>query len=278
MHRIPPAAQSLPSERPPLFSEGEVQEFKTRITPLVGFNLSGFKQRQLERRLVALMHQAGVTSLGQYFDYLVADPVRIRGLVNGLTINVSEFFRDPDKFAELARDVLPELLDRFGRLRIWSAGCSMGAELYSVGMLLDELGALDRCELVGTDLDSHILQRAVEGVYQPSEVQELSDEHLERYFAKEGALYRFQGEHIRARASFRVHNLFTDSIESGWHLILCRNVIIYFNDAHKKQLFQAFHGALEPGGVYFVGRSERILEHHKYGYRSLAPFFYQRPG
>lgn len=274
MTEIPPSA---PSERPAMFTPEEVHEFKTRVTPLIGFQLAGFKQKQLERRLSALMIQVGVSSLSAYFDYLVAEPGRIRALVNGLTINVSEFFRDADKFEELARDVLPSLLARFERLRIWSAGCSMGAELYSVGMILDELGALDRCELVGTDLDSHILQRAVEGLYPAAEVRELSTERLERYFERAGALYRFKGDRIRERCSFRVHNLFQDPVESGWHLIMCRNVVIYFNDEQKKRLFQAFHQGLEPGGVYFVGRSERVLEYQKYGYRALAPFFYQRP-
>lgn len=275
--RDQPTARTTDSpDRPALFSAEDLGEFKRRVAPLVGFNLAGFKPRQLERRLNALMIQAGVSGLAEYFAYLVAEPGRMQRLVNGLTINVSEFFRDPERFEALETIVLPELLSRFDRLRIWSAGCSMGAELYSVGMLLDELGALDRCELVGTDLDSQILQRAREGLYQPSEVRELSIGRFERYFEPEDGQFRFKGEHIRARCQFGVQNLFTDSFESGWHLILCRNVVIYFNDGQKQQLFRSFHQALEPGGVYFVGRSERILEYQKFGYRMLAPYCYQR--
>lgn len=269
-------ATSAPIERPPLFSADDLREFKLRVAPLIGFNLAGFKQKQLERRLNALLIQVGVCSLRDYYAYLLDAPGRVQQLINGLTINVSEFFRDPDRFESLARVVLPELLSRFDRLRIWSAGCSMGAELYSVGMILEELGALDRCELLGTDLDSQIVQRAREGLYQPSEVRELSAERLEHYFDVDGGQYRFRGEHIRARCAFGVHNLFQDPIEPGWHLIMCRNVVIYFTDEQKKQLFQSFHQVLEPGGVYFVGRSERILEYQKFGYRMPAPYFYQR--
>lgn len=262
--------------RVPTFSPEHLQAFKARLAPLVGFNLSGFKDQQLERRLSALMHKGGVTSLEAYLELLATDPLRLQALIDGLTINVSEFFRDPERFEELARVILPDLLTRFERLRIWSAGCSMGGELYSVGMLLDELGALDRCELVGTDLDRQILERAAWGIYPAAEVRAVSPDRLDRYFEREGALYRFASGRIRERCTFRAHNLFQDPLEAGWHLILCRNVVIYFNAQHKQRLFRAFRDALEPGGVYFVGRSERILDHQKLGYRMPAPFFYQR--
>ncbi|HEY9857040.1 MAG TPA: protein-glutamate O-methyltransferase CheR [Stenomitos sp.] len=259
------------------FAPSDLIDFKRRLFPLIGFNLEGFKERQLERRLTALMFKAGVQTLSDYHDYLLADPERLQALVEGLTINVSEFFRDPETFEELKRSILPELLSRFDRLRIWSAGCSIGAELYSVGMILDELGALDRCDLVGTDLDGRILERALEGLYLPNEVRDVAPDRLARYFEAEEGRYRFRGEAIRARCRFLRHNLFQDPEQSGWHLILCRNVVIYFHDRSKKRLFQAFYGALEPGGVYFVGRSERILEAHQYGFRLVQPFFYQRP-
>lgn len=259
------------------FGSAELAEFKRSLLPLIGFNLEGFKERQLERRLGALMHRAGMATLADYLAYLTAHPDRLQALVDGLTINVSEFFRDPPKFDELARDVLPGLLGRFERLRVWSAGCSMGAELYSVGILLDELGALDRCELFGTDMDRHVLERAREGLYPASEVEAVSSERLERYFEPVGGRYRLASEAIRSRCTFQRHNLFQDAFEGGWHLVLCRNVVIYFNDQSKQRIFRSFFEALEPGGVYFVGRSERILESHRYGFRQLAPFFYQRP-
>lgn len=264
--------------RPPLFTPEELADFKARVSPLIGLDLGAYKPRQLERRIGVLLSRANQPSLEAFFGLLQNDPARLKAFVDGLTINVTEFFRNPEHFEELRLRVLPLLLDRFERLRIWSAGCSSGAELYSVGILLEELGALERCELVGTDLDREILRRAEEGLFQPQEVPAVSPDHLVRYFEPEHAgRQRFTGKAIRGRCHFFFHNLLEGPALTDCHLILCRNVVIYFNDQGKQHLYAQFMRALTPGGVLFVGNTERLFEHRKLGLQLLSPFFYQKP-
>lgn len=262
--------------RPPLFTPEELEAFKARVSPLIGFNLDAYKPRQIERRITALLCRSSTPTLDDYLNQLEDNPQKLRGFVDGLMINVTEFFRNPDKFDELRTQVLPTLLAAHPTITIWSAGCSMGAEIYSVGILLEELGALDRAELIGTDLDLGVLEKARAGLYSTHEVQGLAPAMLERYFEPEGQFFRFKGEAIRARTRFHHHNLLLDPPLSGCHLVLCRNVVIYLNDASKRHLYRAFNQALVPGGVLFVGSTERIFDHRELGYGLLAPFFYQK--
>jgi chemotaxis protein methyltransferase CheR len=191
---------------------------------------------------------------------------------------VTEFFRNAERFEDLRQRVLPALLEQHRTLKIWSAGCSLGAELLSVGMLLEEMNVLDRCELVGTDVDHGIIQRARQGLFTHHELQTLPEGHLERYFEPEGNNgHRFVGEAIMGRTDYQTHNLLTDAPLEGCHLILCRNVVIYFSGDSKQRLYEKFVKALVPGGVLFVGSTERIFEYRDLGLSLLAPFFYQRP-
>lgn len=274
---LDPAPPALVA-RPAPFTPAELAAFKAAVGPMVGLDLDAYKPRQMERRITALLYRLNARTLEELRAQIAGSPQRLAAFVDGLTINVSEFLRNPEKFQELGERVLPELLARHGTLRIWSAGCSMGAELYSVGMWLEALGALDRCELVGTDLDRGVLKRAEAGVYAPHEVQGVPEAWRQRYFEPTGAgQLRFAGEAIRARTRFEAHNLLADPPIAGCHLVLCRNVVIYLNEASKQRLYRAFGQALVPGGVLFVGSTERIFGYRDLGFEALAPFFYRKP-
>jgi chemotaxis protein methyltransferase CheR len=262
--------------RPPLFTSEELVAFKAQIAPLIGVDLDAYKPRQIERRITALLCRAGAKTLLEFSRLLEGDAHSLAEFVDGLTINVSEFFRNPEKWEELV-GVLDELLGLHARLKIWSAGCSMGAELYSVGILLAEMKALDRVELVGTDLDRGSLAQAALGLYGAHELKSVSPERLARYFRPEGARFRFEAPQIQARTRFAQRNLLVDAPEADCHLILCRNVVIYLNEASKLHLYRGFHQALVPGGVLFVGGTERIFTYRELGYDARAAFFYQKP-
>lgn len=262
--------------------QDEFLEFKRRIAPWVKVDLDQYKPRQMERRIRAMMSRARLDSLADYYALLKADPMRLQEFIDGLTINVSEFFRNPEKFEELQREVLPELLSRFERLRIWSAGCSSGAELSSVAIILDRLGALDRAELIGTDIDRGILERARQGLYHDYEIKNVSPEDLARYFEPLEASDGGAGS-VRLRSTLRRHltyrpqNLLEDPPITACHLILCRNVVIYFTQESKSKLYRAFFEALLPGGMLFIGGTERILDYRDLGFQSPRPFFYLKP-
>ena len=256
--------------------------FKRQIAPWVKVDLDQYKPRQMERRIRSMMTRAKLDTLEAYYELLKADPNRLREFIDGLTINVSEFFRNPEKFEELEREVLPDLLSRFDRLRIWSAGCSSGAELTSVAIQLDRLEALDRAELIGTDIDRGILDRASDGLYLPYELKNLSDADLDRYFTPvegrgiEAGSVRLRPE-WRRRLTYKSQNLLEDPPLSSCHLILCRNVVIYFTQESKDKLYRAFYHTLEPGGILFIGGTERILDYRDMGFSQPRPFFYSKP-
>ena len=262
--------------------QDEFLVFKRRIAPWVKLDLDQYKPRQMERRIRAMMSRAKIETLDDYYDLLRADSERLQEFIDGLTINVSEFFRNPEKFDELEREVLPELLERFGKVKIWSAGCSSGAELSSVAIVLDRLKALSRVELIGTDIDRGILERAADGFYHAYELKNLSPEDLERYFEPQEALGTEAGSRrlkrdLLHRMTYRPHNLLEDPPLEGCHLILCRNVVIYFTQESKNRLYRGFFSSLEPGGMLFIGGTERILDFRELGFQQPRPFFYLKP-
>lgn len=271
-----PSPPSLPVAPAPLFTPEELAEFKAQVSGLIDLDLNAYKPRQVERRITALMHRASMTNLSEFYRLLRTDDTRLQDFKNGLTINVSSFFRDTARFEELEQRVLPDLLTEFPRLRIWSAGCSMGAELYSVGLVLQRLGALDRCELIGTDWDAQILERAQAGHYHPHELEGLEPEIMAMNFAPLGKMWAFTNEAVKARASFMRHNLLADSPVPHCQLVMCRNVVIYLNLEGKATLYERFREALAPGGVLFVGNTERIFDHRALGFELSSPYFYRR--
>lgn len=270
----PPAERALDAP----FSPDELARFKSRVAPLAGVDLEAYRPRQMERRITALFYRASAKSLEELYGQLQASPERLEAFIDGLTINVSEFARDPDHFATLGTRILPELLAAFPALRVWSAGCAAGCELYTVGMWLEQLGALARSELIGTDLDRGVLARArsAHTVYAPHEVQAIQPAWRASHFEADGPGLRFTGPAIRARARFETHNLLSDPPIAPVQLILCRNVVIYLNDASKQQLFRDFATALSPGGVLFVGSTEQIFAHRELGLEPIAPCFYRK--
>lgn len=266
-----------PTLRPPMFSDEELEAFKAKVSPLISIDLADYKPRQIERRIAALMSRTHASTLDEFHDRLVAEPERLQDFIDGLMINVTEFFRNPERFEDLRSRVLPALLAEHGTIRVWSAGCSLGAELLSVGVILEELGALDSCELIGTDVDHGIIERARQGLFTQHELQTLPEGYYDRYFTPDGNGHRFTGSAIMARTRYETHNLLTEPPLEGCHLIMCRNVVIYFSGESKQRLYQKFVSALVPGGVLFVGSTERIFEYRELGLQLLAPFFYQKP-
>lgn len=193
-----------------------------------------------------------------------------------MTINVSEFYRDPEQFEVLKSRVLPGLLRRSSRLNIWSAGCSIGAEAYSIAMMLEELTPGRRHQIVATDIDQEVLFRArAGGPYSANELNSLEKKLLFKHFARDGDRYVLD-EEMRKRVQFRRHDLLRDSFGQNLDLIICRNVVIYFADEPKDQLNRRFVGALKDGGVLFIGATEALLGAKDLKLTRLFPAFYQK--
>jgi len=249
--------------------------FTQKVKQLTGIDLSRYKSNQMERRLGTMMRRVGVDGYATYARLIERDATALKELKEFITINVSEFFRNPEKFDELKGSILPQLLQQSPRLNIWSAGCSNGAEPYTVAMILDELTPGVQHRILATDLDEEVLKAARAGVYQERDLKSVSDGVRRRYFTLSGEAWQVKPA-ILSRVEFRQHNLLRDPFESGFDLIICRNVVIYFTEETKDELYRRFHQSLRSGGLLFVGGTESILRARDLGFTPVAPFFYQK--
>ncbi len=272
---MPEEPESALPERPGM-TAADYSEFKRRILELTGLDLSSYKQRQMQRRINSLMESLRVVTYRDYFRLLQADPVRYEEFLKRITINVSEFFRNPERFADLEEKYLPRLAQVRRPLKVWSAGCSTGPEAYSLAILLLDVAPGQPHRVLATDIDRVVLEKAKAGVYQTSELRNVSSARLARYFDRVGEAYRVKDE-VKRIVEIRRQNLLTDQFDRNFDLILCRNVVIYFTEDAKHLLYQKFYQALAPGGFFLVGGTEPILRYREYGFESVGPTFYQRP-
>jgi chemotaxis protein methyltransferase CheR len=193
-------------------------------------------------------------------------------LRRSLTVPVSEFFRTPEQFERLRRDILPRLLQERPELRIWSAGCSYGAEPYSVALLLEELTPGARHYILATDVDEQALARA-------RAADSFSERDLRHVPSQMRAKYVAQGQllpEIRTRVTFRAHDLRSEPSEGEFDLIVCRNVMIYLAEAAKRQLYGALYHALRTGGYLFVGDAEVLNQLPEAGFVREKVGFYRK--
>lgn len=254
----------------------DYQEFKRQAGELVGIDLNEYKSQQMDRRIHSLMQSWAVQDYNHYLRLLKTNPQRYKEFVKKLTINVSEFFRNPERFEELWRRVLPELLDKNSKIRIWSAGCSNGAEPYSVALLAQELGVTDRVQIIGTDIDQVVLTKAREGVYEYNDIKNLPSHFLGKYFKTQNHRYYLNND-VKSMVEFLSHNLLKDPFLINFDLIICRNVVIYFKEEAKKVLYHKFFESLNPGGYLLVGGTEPLLNYRSIGFINSSISFYQKP-
>jgi chemotaxis protein methyltransferase CheR len=250
--------------------------FRTTLERAIGVPLGQYKEPQMRRRLASVMTRRGVAGWPEFEKSIMADPNLLGVVRDTLTINVSEFFRQPERFLELQTRWLPELLSRKRQLKIWSAGCSVGCEPYSLAMILNELDPKGAHLIIATDVDMPILARARDGAgYLPSEVRGVPPALLRKYFVEEDNAFRVTDE-IRRKVTFRRQDLLSDPYPSDLDMILCRNVVIYFTDEAKKHIYAGFSKALKPGGILFIGGSEMIMRSGDIGFRTAGTNMYQR--
>jgi chemotaxis protein methyltransferase CheR len=232
----------------------------------------------MERRLRSVARRAGAGDLDGYLAHLRRDVAAREAFLDHMTINVSELFRNPERFAELEREVLPELLRTAagGGLRAWSAGCSYGAEPYTIGVLLREAAPAGAHEILATDLDERMLARAREGRFEEADMRAVTPARRAAWFEPDGAGGVRARDELRRMMRVRRLDLLADRFPERQDLILCRNVVIYFTDDAKDRLYRRFLEALRPGGVLFVGATERVPRAEEMGWEKAGMFFYRR--
>ncbi len=257
--------------------EFDYEYLKQQIFSLTTIDLNAYKERQMKRRIDTLIDKHGIKGYDKYVQALKNDKALFEEFVNYITINVSEFYRNPEQWKIMDEQIFPELIRKFGKnLKIWSAACSTGDEPYSLVMALSRHVPLGQIRIIATDLDKQVIAKAKVGLYADRSVAAVPADLKKKYFTQVGPSYKISDE-IKARVEFREHNLLKDTYPSDCHLIVCRNVLIYFTEEAKDEVFRKFQKSLKPGGYLFIGSTEQIINYRELGYARKNSFFYERP-
>ncbi|EKE04309.1 MAG: MCP methyltransferase, CheR-type [uncultured bacterium] len=251
--------------------------FKKKVASLINLDLTHYKNNQMERRITSLMNRNNISNLVEYYKILSSDSRQLSEFINMLTINVTEFFRNPEKFVELETKYIPELMQKTQKLKIWSSGCSTGAEVYSIALILDKFGILDKCTLIASDFDQTAINKAKEGVFSSFEVKSVPNEYKKHFTPINDIEGRFQfNPQLISKIKFERRDLLNSRFETDFDLILCRNVVIYFTEEAKDALYENFYKSLKPDGILFIGSTERINKYKEQGFTLKSSFFYQK--
>ncbi|HEV8441244.1 MAG TPA: CheR family methyltransferase [Methylomirabilota bacterium] len=232
-----------------------------------GLDLSGYKLPTLSRRINRRMQQVGIVSFEDYQDYLEVHPDEFNRLFDVVLINVTAFFRDPEAWEALGREIIPAIVS--GRrenepVRVWSAGCASGEEAFTLAMVWAESLGLERfrqqVKIYATDVDENALARARHGAYDAKELEAVPEELRNRYFERSGNRFTFRAD-VRRAVIFGRHDLLRDAPISRLDLLVCRNTLIYFNAEAQSRILNRFHFALNDKGFLFLGKAELLLTH-----------------
>lgn len=253
----------------------DYNQFVDLIRKKTGIDLSLYKEAQMKRRLTSLRDKRSFKSFSEYFEAMTKDHDLFEEFLQRMTINVSEFFRNPQRWEVLENEILPRLLKDTSKIKVWSAACSTGEEPYSLVMLLRKYLSDRQFDVMATDLDQSILDRAIKGFYPERSIKDVPKEMLTTYFHTDQMGYKVT-EDVKRQIQFKRHNLLADSYDKGFDLIVCRNVMIYFTEQAKEEIYMNFSRALKPGGVLFVGSTEQIFNPQRFGFSSEKTFFYKK--
>ncbi len=242
---------------------------KKKIYERTGVDCSKYKDNYLKRRIDLRMKAVGIgTSYNEYYRFLEKKPCEYDSLLDGITINVTEFFRDSDTFDAFKNMVIPQLLSEKVKrnskiLRIWSAACSIGEEPYTIGIILHEKLGHELNNFLGsiqaTDIDEKALSVARTGIYDAEALKKISKYQLSKYFdVVDGTdKYRIK-DNVKHLVRFQQHDLISGKKFSHFDIIFCRNVMIYFGRELQSRLFLDFYNALNDGGYLIIGRTETM--------------------
>jgi chemotaxis protein methyltransferase CheR len=258
--------------------EVEIQLLLEGVYQYYGFDFRNYAVSSIKRRIRKILIDESLDSISALQACILHDPHCLRRFVNGLTVTVTSMFRDPSFFLAFRKMVVP-LLRTYPYIRIWHAGCSEGQEAYSMAILLQEEGLYDRCRIYATDANDQVLQRAKQGIYPVSLMQQYTQNYLRaggqrafsEYYTAAYDNAKFSAA-LKENIIFSQHNLVTDWSFNEFQVILCRNVLIYFNRTLQQQVHQLFYESLEPFGILILGKQESLhVSPYESDYKRLIP-------
>ncbi|MFX0548845.1 CheR family methyltransferase [Hathewaya histolytica] len=249
--------------------------FEKWVRKEFNIDLSAYKSNQLHRRINSLMDRVNVSSVDEYIKLLKSDPSQKKKFLDFITINVTEFFRNPDIFKEFEELLRKYMLKENKSIKVWSAACSIGAEPYTIAMILKEMPYKFRHEILATDIDDTILLRGKKGVYTKDEVKGIKPDILSKYFINKEDKFIIS-DALKSMVTFKKHDLILGAYEKEFDVIVCRNVVIYFNQEVKDRIYKKFSESLKSGGLLFVGATESIYNYREFGFEKASTFIYRK--
>jgi chemotaxis protein methyltransferase CheR len=255
----------------------EVDLLLTGIAERYGYDFRHYARASITRRIRRNMQEVGVNSVSALQHRLLHDPAAAMGFVASISVHTTSMFRDPEVYRVLRHDIIP-LLRTYPFVRIWHAGCSSGEEVYSLAILLEEHGLYDRCRIYATDISDVMLERARQGIFPVRAMQEYTRAYLRAGGTADfSSYYTADHEHavirkaLRRQLVFSQHNLVSDWVFNEFHLILCRNVLLYFDDTLRQRAHDLFDASLSRFGVLVLGKKESLrFTQHAEQYRELV--------
>ncbi|WP_253254747.1 protein-glutamate O-methyltransferase CheR [Methanofervidicoccus sp. A16] len=248
-------------------------------------NIDQYKEAYIKRRIAVRMRACKCRTYKEYYEYLLKHPEEYKELENVLTVNVTEFWRDVTVYKEIKKILEKMVLDKSRRsIRIWSAGCSSGEEPYGIAIIIDNLLEKHKRKslkvtIIGTDIDRKVLEKARKGIYLDKQLKNIDPPLISKYFTKISE-YEYQIKPIiKKYVQFRIHDLIKDPPLKNMDMILCRNVVIYFDKEVQEKIFLKFYEALVSGGYLVLGKTEILRGKAKELFKTVnhRERIYQKP-
>jgi len=247
-----------------VIDDDQVEILLADVLEQYGYDFTGYSRASLKRRIVRLFTLDKQVSFAEFRYQIGSDSSYFKRFVEQITVNVTEMFRDPAFYKTLRNNVLPQL-GTYPFIRIWLAGCSTGEEAYSMAILLKELNLLHKSLIYATDLNPVVLEKAAQGMFPLSQMKQYSENYIasggikdfSSYYSANYSLAKFD-EEFKSKLIFSTHNLVSDHSFNEFQLILCRNVLIYFDRALQFNVLQLFDNSLERRGYLALGTKETI--------------------
>lgn len=241
----------------------DLDELLSIIYNMHGYDLGNYSKASLKRRMVHVMDKFVISSF-ELRQRLVNDEAFFQEFLNEITVNVTEMFRDPYFYLSVRKNVLP-YLDSYSHIKVWNAGCSSGEETYSFAIMLREEGLYQKSFLYGTDINSHVLDKAREGIYDLGQIKNYSANYLQGggtgsladyyHAAYDAGIFN---ESLKKNMLFSVHNMAMDKVFNEFQLVVCRNVLIYFDQELQEKVIRLLYDSLCRFGFLCLGSKETI--------------------
>ena len=250
--------------QPGLVNDDEVDILLNDLLEIYGYDFTDYSRASIKRRINRLFELDKFPSFAEFRYHLQTEPPYLKRFIEEITVNVTEMFRYPLFYKTLRTQVLPNL-GNYPFIRIWMAGCSTGEEVYSMAILLEEANLLHKSLLYATDLNPDVLEKANRGIFPLSQMRQYSENYIlsggkkefSSYYTASYSLAKFNSQ-LKTKMIFSTHNLVSDHSFNEFQLILCRNVLIYFEKELQSKVFNLFNDSLEPLAYLALGSKETL--------------------